>query len=88
MSAYGMGLADIRATRQQAMEEPFGDAVLASLARVGGRLAEEAKREVVGQGVAAEDVKVFIRAHIRYAGTDTRAGGAGRSGGRNPSLGG
>ncbi len=70
MSAYGMGFADIRATRQQAVEEPFGDAVLASLARVGGRLAEEAKREVVGQGVAAEDVKVFIRAHIRYAGTD------------------
>ncbi len=26
LSAYGMGLADIRATRQQAIEEPFGDA--------------------------------------------------------------
>src|SRR6516165_261659 len=26
LSAYGMGLADIRATRQQAVEEPFGDA--------------------------------------------------------------
>ena len=25
LSAYGMGLADIRATRQQAIEEPFGD---------------------------------------------------------------
>src|SRR6266436_5087640 len=25
LSAYGMGLADIRATRQQAVEEPFGD---------------------------------------------------------------
>src|SRR5207253_7671465 len=25
LSAYGMGLADIRATRQQAIEEPFGE---------------------------------------------------------------
>src|SRR5260370_1551860 len=71
LSAYGMGLADIRATRQQAVEEPFGDTALASIARVGGRLAEDARREVVDQGVAAQAVEVFIRAHIRYAGTDT-----------------
>jgi len=71
LSAYGMGLADIRATRQQAVEAPFGDAALASIARVGGRLADDAKREVVDQGVAARAVEVFIRAHIRYAGTDT-----------------
>src|SRR5262247_3897336 len=31
LSAYGMGLADIRATRQQAIEEPFGEAALAAL---------------------------------------------------------
>ena len=71
LSAYGMGLADIRATRQQAVEEPFGDAALASIARVGARLADDARREVVDQGVAAQAVEVFIRAHIRYAGTDT-----------------
>src|SRR5499433_3210376 len=71
LSAYGMGLADIRATRQQAVEEPFGDASLASIARVGGRLAQDARREVVDQGVAAQAVEVFVRAHIRYAGTDT-----------------
>ncbi len=71
LSAYGMGLADIRATRQQAVEEPFGDAALASIARVGGRLAEDARCEVVDQGVAAQAVEAFIRAHIRYAGTDS-----------------
>ena len=71
LSAYGMGLADIRATRQQAVEEPFGDAALASIAHVGARLADDARREVVDQGVAAQAVEVFIRAHIRYAGTDT-----------------
>jgi 5-oxoprolinase (ATP-hydrolysing) len=71
MSAYGMGLADIRATRQQAIEEPLGDAALASIAAIGGRLGADAKREVAGQGVPARDITVHVRAHIRYAGTDT-----------------
>jgi 5-oxoprolinase (ATP-hydrolysing) len=70
LSAYGMGLADIRATRQHAIEEPFGETALASIERIGGRLADEARREVVDQGVAAASVEVFVRAHIRYAGTD------------------
>jgi 5-oxoprolinase (ATP-hydrolysing) len=71
LSAYGMGLADIRATRQQALEETFGEGVLASLAEVGGRLADDARNEVVKQGVPARDIAVHVRAHIRYAGTDT-----------------
>ena len=36
LSAYGMGLADIRATRQQAIEEPFGDAALKAIETIGG----------------------------------------------------
>src|SRR5207247_10162696 len=71
LSAYGMGLADIRATRQQAVEEPFGDAALASIARVGGRLAEAARRQVADQGVAPQALAVSIPAHIRYAATGT-----------------
>src|SRR5262249_11137834 len=71
LSAYGMGLADIRATRQQAVEEPFRDSAPASIARVARRLADGARCAVVDQGVAAQAVEVFIRAHIRYAGTDT-----------------
>jgi 5-oxoprolinase (ATP-hydrolysing) len=71
LSAYGMGLADIRATRQQALEETFGEGVLASMAEVGGRLAEHARNEVMGQGVPERDIAVHVRAHIRYAGTDT-----------------
>src|SRR4030095_5988311 len=71
LSAYGMGLADIRATRQQAIEEDLADAALTSIATVGGRLSEETRREVVGQGVPAAAVTIHVRAHIRYAGTDT-----------------
>src|SRR5262249_41839104 len=71
LSAYGMGLADIRATRQQTVEEPLGARALASVRRTGGRLARETLREVSDQGVAQSRIKTFVRAHIRYAGTDT-----------------
>jgi 5-oxoprolinase (ATP-hydrolysing) len=71
LSAYGMGLADIRSTRQQAVEETFAAGVLDPLARIGNALAGEARAEVIGQGVPADAVTVHVRAHIRYAGTDT-----------------
>src|SRR5215470_11501142 len=71
LSAYGMGLADIRATREQAIEEPFGEKALAAIADVGGRLGAAAREEVVGQGVPASEVTVHVRAHVRYSGTDT-----------------
>jgi 5-oxoprolinase (ATP-hydrolysing) len=71
LSAYGMGLAQIRATRSQAIEEPFGSRALASLRRIARKLAEETTREVAGQSVARNKIKVFVRAHVRYAGTDT-----------------
>jgi 5-oxoprolinase (ATP-hydrolysing) len=71
LSAYGMGLADIRATRQQAIELVYGAKALAALKREAARLGREAKTEVAGQGVPAGKIKVFVRAHIRYAGTDT-----------------
>ncbi len=71
LSAYGMGLADIRATRQQAIEEPLAGKALAALKRIGKALGKNVKDEVAGQGVPAKSVKVIVRAHIRYAGTDT-----------------
>ena len=71
LSAYGMGLADIRATREQAIELPFGAKALASLKKTGATLGRAVKAEVAGQGVAAAKIKVIVRAHIRYAGTDT-----------------
>ena len=71
LSAYGMGLADIRATREQAIEQPYGAKALAALKRNGSALGRVAKAEVAGQGVRLSKIKIFVRAHIRYAGTDT-----------------
>jgi len=71
LSAYGMGLADIRATRTQAIEESFGQAARAAIAKAGEKLIQEAAEEVASQDVARGDIRVHVRAHIRYAGTDT-----------------
>jgi 5-oxoprolinase (ATP-hydrolysing) len=71
LSAYGMGLADIRATRQQAIEKPFDAKALGALKRLSATLGRDVKQEVAGQGVPAGKIKLITRAHIRYAGTDT-----------------
>ena len=91
LSAYGMGLADIRSVRQQAIEEPLGDKALAAVGKVARLLAKQVIAEVAGQGVAVEKIKLHVRAHIRYAGTDTPlivgAGGFTARRGENVSLG-
>ena len=71
LSAYGMGLADIRSVRQRAIEEPFGDKARKTLETTGRRLGKEAIAEVRGQGVPANKITLHLRAHVRYAGTDT-----------------
>ncbi len=71
LSAYGMGLADIRSVRQQGIEEAFAPAVLDTIATVEARLAAETRTEVEGQGVDPEAITILSRAHVRYAGTDT-----------------
>ena len=72
LSAYGMGLADIRSVRQQAIEEPFGEKARGTLATRGAAGSpRDAIAEVAGQGVAAGKITLHVRAHIRYAGTDT-----------------
>ncbi|MEA2985611.1 MAG: hypothetical protein QOD94_1865, partial [Alphaproteobacteria bacterium] len=71
LSAYGMGLADIRATRQQAAELPLNAQAMAALNKIASRLGKEAAKEVAGQGVPRGKIKLLVRAHIRYAGMDT-----------------
>ena len=71
LSAYGMGLADVRALRDRAVEvrldDDGADVLHAALDALGG----EARAELTGQGIAPERVEVHRRAHVRYGGTDT-----------------
>lgn len=70
LSAYGMGLADIRATRQRTISEGLA-AALASLGPVRDELTAAVLGEMKSQGVAETDIEVLHRAHLRYQGTDT-----------------
>ncbi len=70
LSAYGMGLADIRALREQTVEVRLDDAAMPELARILDALAQDASAEVVRQGVEASSVEVDRTALLRYQGTD------------------
>ena len=71
LSAYGIGLAQIRASRERSVEAALSDQALADLTGLRERLAEETQAEVAGQGVDANDIAVTVWAHLRYEGTDT-----------------
>jgi 5-oxoprolinase (ATP-hydrolysing) len=71
LSAYGMGLADIRATRQKALGVPLDDRAPAEIAALGKVLQNECLPELEAQGIRPADIRTVLRAHIRYAGTDT-----------------
>ncbi|WP_312405683.1 hydantoinase B/oxoprolinase family protein [Rhizobium sp.] len=70
LSAYGMGLAHIRATRQRTVSQGLA-AALASLSPVRDELTAAVLGEMKSQGVAETDIEVLHRAHLRYQGTDT-----------------
>ncbi|MDX1200011.1 5-oxoprolinase (ATP-hydrolysing) [Sinorhizobium medicae] len=71
LSAYGMGLADIRATRQKALGVALDEAAPNAILELGHKLQSECLVELEAQGIARERIRTHLRAHIRYAGTDT-----------------
>ena len=71
LSAYGMGLASVRATRTHAVLAPLDDEGLAKLAEIRDPLDREARHELALQGIAEDAITITAQAHLRYAGTDS-----------------
>ncbi|TFW28935.1 hydantoinase B/oxoprolinase family protein [Massilia horti] len=71
LSAYGMGLADQSAMREMAIEQRLGDVGQDVLARELEDLADQARGQLLAQGVAPERISVIRRVHLRYEGTDS-----------------
>ena len=71
LSAYGMGLADIRAMREQAVEAKLESGALAGLDQQLDVLAADARGELHEQGITDAKIKMLKRLHLRYDGTDT-----------------
>ncbi len=70
LSAYGMGLAEIRALRERQFEKVVDDTdAVASASSALELMAADAVAEVAAQGVDASAVTVLCRVHIRYPGS-------------------
>ncbi|MFN4089726.1 MAG: hydantoinase B/oxoprolinase family protein [Alphaproteobacteria bacterium] len=70
LSAYGMGLADLRTLREQAVEAVLAPGVMPDLVARMAELAEDGRTEMLRQGVPATRIRVERRVHLRYQGTD------------------
>ena len=71
LSAYGMGLADVRALRERTIEAPLTDDLVPRLVRELDELAAVSEAEVAGQGIAADRTETRRYVHLRYDGSDT-----------------
>ncbi|HEU0223324.1 MAG TPA: hydantoinase B/oxoprolinase family protein [Paracoccaceae bacterium] len=71
LSAYGMGLADIRASRVKAMEQELGADSRLEAASLLDRLGAEAQAEVAAQGVGEAAIRLAMILHLKVKGTDT-----------------
>ncbi len=71
LSAYGMGLADVRALRQCAVEAVLSEASLAAAETAFDLLERVSRTEVEGQGIVASRVQAKRTLHVKYDGTDT-----------------
>lgn len=71
LSAYGMGLADLRAMRQQSVELPFEESSCIQLQHTLDAQAEACIAELLAQNIEEHDIEIVRKVHMRYAGTDT-----------------
>jgi 5-oxoprolinase (ATP-hydrolysing) len=71
LSAYGMGLADQSAMRELAVEQRLGDIGPEALEGKLDQLGQQARGELLAQGVAPECIELVRRVHLRYEGTDS-----------------
>jgi 5-oxoprolinase (ATP-hydrolysing) len=71
LSAYGIGLADLRTLKERSIEIRLSAEAIPQLQQALDSLAEEGRTEIADQGVEPEHIQVLRKAHLRYEGTDS-----------------
>lgn len=71
LSAYGMGLANVRALRETAVERPLDESVLQQVANTLDSLGCDATTELLEQGFERRQIVLSNRLQVRYLGSDT-----------------
>ncbi|OUS05038.1 5-oxoprolinase [Rhodobacterales bacterium 52_120_T64] len=71
LSAYGMGLADIRSNRTQSVVQPLTAENLSDVRNSIEALRATTLNELRDQGVPLSEINTYPRLHLRYEGTDS-----------------
>ncbi|OWV84486.1 hydantoinase B/oxoprolinase family protein [Rhizobium sp. R693] len=71
LSAYGMGLSSVFASRQQALLKPVSDQAKPAIDELIASLSSEVAGDLAAQGIARDAIDFRPVLHIRYDGTDT-----------------
>jgi 5-oxoprolinase (ATP-hydrolysing) len=71
LSAYGIGLADIRTIRDRTIESALNLELLAKLEVIAKELSEDGKQELLLGNNSDDDFQIETNLRLRYAGTDS-----------------
>ncbi len=71
LSAYGMGLADVRSMHEQSLERTLDDRSVAEAEEIYRELTARGHAEMRRQGVDQARCRILRKAMVRYQGTDT-----------------
>ncbi|MCM1983489.1 hydantoinase/oxoprolinase family protein, partial [Lyngbya confervoides] len=71
LSAYGMGLADGRVIKEQAVEQFLDPAILPKLSQLLDQLSAAAQAELLAQDLAPDRLEILKKLHLRSAGNDS-----------------
>jgi 5-oxoprolinase (ATP-hydrolysing) len=72
LSAYGIGLADVRRFRERAVLQPYSTKTLGALTRLFQEMETEARREVLADGVSEANLQPPARSlDLRYQGVES-----------------
>ncbi len=71
LSAYGMGLAPVRASRERSIEAPLDPDTMRDIESLAYDMGSAATEELLDEGVEHDAIAITTHLHLRYAGTDT-----------------
>lgn len=71
LSAYGIGLADVRTLKQKAVEVQLTNDAVPTLEQMLSELSAIGHAEMRQQGIDQSQIHVLLKVHLRYAGTDS-----------------
>ncbi len=71
LSAYGMGLADLRQIHEQSVEESLTPSLIEPLQQIRIKLVERGQRDLLEQGASVDQLQSVTKLHCHYVGSDT-----------------